>query len=96
MKRVLRELFLGILTIGAVAWAAHWSWFLLGRGLGPEGIWGVREPSFSVRGPSGVVEYYHQFHFHLLTGLLGAYLPLGLLGAFWVWRWASPRRAPLP
>ncbi|HZW93607.1 MAG TPA: hypothetical protein VFF64_11710 [Candidatus Eremiobacteraceae bacterium] len=92
MKRT--RLLLSILTMGALAWAAASSWMLLRTGYGPLGMWNILELADTVT-PEGVTGHYYRFHLHPLA-VVGTFLPLGLVGAFWVWRWASPRRAPLP
>ena len=79
MKRALLLAGMAGATIAAAAWAAIASWMLLATGLGPLPIW---EPSIE---PSIGI---HRLHLSVLDWMVGAYLPLILLGAFWLWRLA--------
>ncbi len=85
MKRS-RLFLLSILTLVAVAWAAYSIWLLFKTGMGPLGLFSMRELASVIR--EGRTLYYYQFHFNWLA-VLGAFLPLILVGAFWVWRWGK-------
>lgn len=75
-----------ILTLLAVTWAAVGSWMVLATGLGPLPLWEPSlYPSISIPHPGGGVSV-HRLHLSVLDWMLGAYLPLVLLGAFWLWR----------
>jgi hypothetical protein len=78
MKRT--HLLLGIFTLGAVAWAAVSIRMLFETGMGPLGLFSVRELAVT---PQGIT--YYRFHFHWLA-VVGTFLPLGMVGALWVWR----------
>lgn len=82
MKRT--SLLFKILTIGAVAWAAWSGWILLKTGYGPLAMWNVLEPVVAIT-PQGATVHYYRFHLHLLA-VVGTFLPLGIVGVFWVWR----------
>ncbi len=80
MKRT--SLFLGILTLGALAWAADSIW-MLREGDGPLGMWSVL---YAVN--QGTWLERSRLRLNLPLFLVGTFLPLILVGALWVWRWA--------
>jgi hypothetical protein len=67
-------------TLAAAVWAVVSMRMLFETGMGPLGLFSVRELAVT---PQGIT--YYRFHFHWLA-LVGTFLPLGMVGVFWVWR----------